>query len=57
MKINNAACEIRRIPNRSTKCEFVKAAKPMVTAHSANMMGIKAARWNTSEKICATMPT
>ena len=29
----------------------------MVTAHSANMTGIKAARWNTSEKICATMPT
>src|ERR1700693_5541833 len=29
----------------------------MVTAHNANMMGIKAARWNTSEKICATMPT
>lgn len=57
MNANSAVCEMRRIPKRSTMRELMNAAIPMKTAHNANILGIRLARWNTSEKICCTMPT
>ena len=57
MNASSAVCEMRRMPNRSTMREFRNAANPMNMAHSANMLGMRLARWNTSEKICCTMPT
>ena len=44
MNASSAACEIRRMPKRSTRREFVKAAIPMNTAHSANIEGMRLAR-------------
>ena len=57
MKHSRAVCDINRVPSRSTMRELRKAPTPMVPAQSANMMGIKLPRWNTSANICCTMPT